>query len=93
MTNATEVIGTRTGEDASSGDAEEGRLWASPLLNRQAAAKYLAIGLSTLAEMTAQRLVPSVKIGRRRLYRRQDLDEWIDAQVEGTGPTKLGVRK
>ncbi len=51
-------------------------------LDRHEAARYLGVGLSTLAELTAAADLKSLKIGRRRLYRRADLDEWLAAAVE-----------
>lgn len=46
------------------------------LLSAQDAAQYLAIGVTTFRETVAPELVP-VRIGRRCLYRRADLDAWI----------------
>lgn len=51
------------------------------LLSREEAASYLAIGLAFLAELTASGDVRSLKIGRRRLYRRNDLDDWVAGRV------------
>ncbi len=55
------------------------------VLDRFGTAAYLGLGLSTLAELTAAGAIPSLKIGRRRLYRVEDLDRWLAARVEG-GP-------
>lgn len=45
------------------------------LLDADAAAAYLSIGLTTLREKG-----PAAKeLGRRRLYDRKDLDRWVDA--------------
>jgi excisionase family DNA binding protein len=53
------------------------------VLDRPEAAEYLRVGLSYLAELTASGEVPSLKLGRRRLYRRADLDRWLAMKVEG----------
>jgi len=59
----------------------------SAVLDRFTAAPYLGLGLSTLAELTATGEVPSLKVGRRRLYRLVDLDAWLAAKVTGgSGP-------
>ncbi|HET9061421.1 MAG TPA: helix-turn-helix domain-containing protein [Acidimicrobiales bacterium] len=50
-------------------------------LTRSDAAAYLGIGLSTLNELTQAGRLPSVSIRRRRLYRRADLDAWLESQV------------
>lgn len=43
-------------------------------LNREAAAHYLGVGMTTLWKLTHEgRLLPSVGIGDRRLWRRADL--------------------
>jgi excisionase family DNA binding protein len=52
---------------------------APPVLNRPDAARYLGIGLALLAELTARADVPSLKIGRRRLYRITDLDAFLES--------------
>lgn len=57
------------------------------VMDRAGAARFLGIGLSTLAELTATGDVPSLKVGRRRLYRVADLDSWLAGRVTGgTGP-------
>ena len=53
------------------------------VLDRRGTAAYLGLGLSTLAELTAAGAIPSLRIGRRRLYRIADLDTWLAARVEG----------
>jgi excisionase family DNA binding protein len=52
------------------------------VLDRREAAHYLGLGASTLAELTASRELPSLKIGKRRLYRRADLDEWLASKID-----------
>jgi excisionase family DNA binding protein len=52
-------------------------------LDRFGAAEYLGFGLTTLAELTAAGAIPSLRVGRRRLYRVADLDAWLAALVKG----------
>jgi excisionase family DNA binding protein len=46
-------------------------------LNRAAAARYLGIGTTKLAQLTRDGRLPSVRIGDRRLWRRSDLDAFL----------------
>jgi excisionase family DNA binding protein len=55
---------------------------AHAVLDRARAAAYIGVGTTTLAELTATRGVPSLRIGKRRLYRIVDLDAWLAAKVE-----------
>lgn len=50
---------------------------APAVLNMIDAARYCGIGRSMMAELTARGTVPSFKLGARRLYRREALDEWV----------------
>ncbi len=43
-------------------------------LSKQEAAAYLGIGLTLLAELD----IPAVKFGRRLVYDKVDLDQWLD---------------
>ena len=43
-------------------------------LTREQAAEYLGIGVTLLAALA----VPSIKLGRRSVYDRIDLDAWLD---------------
>jgi hypothetical protein len=43
-------------------------------LNKHQAATYLGIGTTLLLELN----LPSIKLGRRRVYDRLDLDAWLD---------------
>jgi hypothetical protein len=47
---------------------------AARCLTRHQAAAYLGIGLTLLTELQ----VPSIKLGRRTVYDRVDLDAWLD---------------
>jgi excisionase family DNA binding protein len=51
------------------------------LLSIQDAAAYLSIGVTSFRESVAHELVP-VRIGRRVLYSRRDLDAWITRRQE-----------
>ncbi|UCF36621.1 MAG: helix-turn-helix domain-containing protein [Acidobacteriota bacterium] len=50
------------------------------LLSVSEAAKYLAVRKSTLYSWAQRRRIPSVKIGRRLLFDREDLDRLIVEQ-------------
>jgi excisionase family DNA binding protein len=52
------------------------------VFDRHDTARYLRLGLSTVAELTARRELRSIKVGRRRLYRKADLDAWLAGKVE-----------
>lgn len=56
-----------------------------PLLSRQESASYLGVKTQTLAAWASSRRVnlPYVKIGRRVMYRRQDLEAFCAANVVG----------
>ena len=50
-------------------------------LNADAAARYLGIAPSTLAKMRLSGRGPVFcKLGRRVIYRRMDLDAWLDSR-------------
>jgi len=48
------------------------------LLNVERSAKYLGVRKSTIYSWAAQKKIPSVKIGRRLLFDRKDLDGLIE---------------
>lgn len=55
------------------------------LLTRQEAAHYLRLSPQTLANMAVRREGPPyLKVTRKTLYRREDLDAWLRA-VQGQG--------
>ena len=54
----------------------------SNLLDRFAAARCLGISVRKLDDMVRQRLIPSVKLGRRRLFDPARLQQWIRQQHE-----------
>jgi len=51
------------------------------LLSVEEAAKILGISLHTVRAWTFQRRLPVVKLGRRCLYRRQDLEALIEKSL------------
>jgi excisionase family DNA binding protein len=53
------------------------------LLSAKEAAKALGISTRTLHTLTADNVVPSVRIGRRRLYSRTALVAWVAQQAKG----------
>jgi hypothetical protein len=66
---------------------------AARCLTSEQAAAYLAIGVTLLADLD----VPCVKLGRRRVYDKVDLDAWLDehkrrgrARKESQWPAKPG---
>jgi excisionase family DNA binding protein len=50
-------------------------------LNRHQAAVYANCGLSLLHEATACGALRSIKLGAKRLYRRRDIDAWLEQYV------------
>lgn len=48
-----------------------------PLLTIPEAAEYLRAGIRTVARYVADEELPSVKIGRLRRIRREDLEEFV----------------
>jgi hypothetical protein len=56
----------------------------SELFNRTEAAGYLRICRSTLDTL----VIPRIKIRRRVLYRRAELDQWLDQNTQIKGSKK-----
>ncbi len=57
----------------------ESPLLAEPLLTADDVASLLRVPRSTIYELTRSRRLPHVKVGRRTLFVRSDLDAWIVA--------------
>lgn len=57
----------------------------SPLLCRKDAARYLGIATQSLAQWAVSRRydLPYISIGRKAMYRKTDLDAFIEANVQG----------
>ncbi len=53
------------------------------LLSVEGSARYLGVRKSTIYSWAARRKIPSVKIGRRLLFDRKDLDKMIEEQKRG----------
>jgi len=68
----------------------------SPLLTAKEAAEYLRISVFTLRGWTSKGRFPAVKVGRRALYRRDDLErvarEGLEALKVGRVPAKKRVQ-
>jgi len=47
------------------------------LLTRKETARYLRLGISTVDKMLAQKTIKPVRLGRRVLFRKEDLDAFI----------------
>ena len=53
------------------------------LLSVEGSARYLGVRKSTIYSWAARKKIPSVKIGRRLLFDRQDLDDIIERSKRG----------
>lgn len=52
-----------------------------PLRTKKEAAEFIGVPVNTLSFWIQQGTAPpSAKIGRRRMFREQDLRDWIDAK-------------
>jgi len=56
----------------------------------RAASQYLGMALSTIYTMTSRREIPHFKKGRRLMFKRSELDEWV---TEGRRKTKLEISR
>lgn len=54
---------------------------ACAVMDRLRAAHYIGVSMSKLAQLTTSHQIPSLLIGRRRLYRSGDLDAWLADRV------------
>ena len=52
-------------------------------MTRAEASRYIRLSMANLADKTARGEVPSLQVGHRRLYRRVDLDQWMDGHLVG----------
>ena len=55
---------------------------AAILIDAREAARRLAISPRTLSQLTKDRVVPSIRIGKCVRYRVADLESWTKQQVE-----------
>lgn len=60
------------------------------LLDEKQAAEYLTLAPGTLSvwRCTGRYALPFIKVGRRVMYRREDLTEWLNARTHKNGATK-----
>jgi len=52
------------------------------LLTRKETAKYLRLGISTIDKLLATKTIKPVRLGRRVLFRKEDLDRFIEQARE-----------
>jgi len=62
---------------------EGGKKMEKKLLNRKEAAKYLCLGVSTIDKFLALKRLKPVRLGRRVLFLKEDLDKFIQEAREG----------
>lgn len=55
------------------------------LVNYDTAARMLGMGRRTLETLVANQRLPSVRIGRRRLFRPSDLAAWAEGTTTASG--------
>lgn len=55
----------------------------SPYLNLKQAAKYTGLSARTLQIKKAEGLLKYIQVGRRVLFRKEDLDEFLLLHLEG----------
>lgn len=53
------------------------------LMDMDAAAAYLNIQKSTLYQFCMRRQIPCAKIGKLNRFRKKDLDQWVEARLQG----------
>ncbi len=51
------------------------------LLTRQEAMDYLRISKRTLDNLMRKRDIPFIKIGKKVLFRKADIDAWLESKV------------
>lgn len=62
------------------------------LLNVDEAADYLGVQKSTIYAWASRRKIPSVKMGRRLLFDREDLDLMIEQRKRGVNILIMNAR-
>jgi hypothetical protein len=68
-----------------------GRAFASPLITRAEAARYLRIGLRTF-DTHMVGVLQGIRVGRRIFYTREMLDAWLASQSPAAPPTAVMPR-
>lgn len=56
---------------------------ASPLMDAQAAAKYLDCSVRLVKDLWNRREIPAIKVGRLVRFHKADLDRYIESQRQG----------
>ena len=56
-------------------DPHETPAWRDARFSAEGAAAYVGVSLSTLRRLAKRHSLPSVRVGRQRFFRRQDLDQ------------------
>jgi excisionase family DNA binding protein len=51
------------------------------LFDKKGLAEYLKIGRATLQKLMAAKAFPYIKIGRRVLFRKADIDKWLETKI------------
>lgn len=77
--------------DGGSGEAARAGAVLDGYLTREQAAHQLGVSMDTLTRWGTQRIgPPSVRIGRKRYYRREAVLKWLEAREQ---PSTGGVRR
>ncbi len=61
----------------------------SPWLTVDDAASYTGLSKDALYKLTAAKAIPHAKPGKRLLFKREELDAWLDGHREGPGAGDL----
>ena len=51
------------------------------LLTREQAMRYLQIGHSTLSKLMRQKAFPYIKLERKVLFKKADIDRWLESKM------------
>lgn len=63
-----------------------------PVLNIEEAAQYLGISSTSLGRLHSGYKIPFVRIGGRIVFRRKDLDRFIDARIVASVDDERGIK-
>ncbi|RDW15997.1 DNA-binding protein [Oceanobacillus chungangensis] len=47
-------------------------------------AEYLGISIDTVYKLVREKKIPCFQIGRRKLFKREAIDNWIEEQIESS---------
>ncbi len=62
------------------------------LLSPEQAAAYLGVSRRELARLVSEEGLPWVRIGKRRKYRREDIESWVESRVCLSSSSPQGER-